>query len=134
MYNTSIICTYHLDNIFEETDNISDYDREFIRNAIYRQELSDIFSMDEFNEKDALKIIDEIYNKIKYDAKFIKCLEKVSKYYPLASIDESMSLMILFSYTYLYLTHNCIVEFLQKGEFSDDSIVKLMEEIDKENN
>ena len=38
------------------------------------------------------------------------------------------------SYTYLYLTHTCISEFLEKGEISDESISKLLEELDKQNN
>lgn len=134
MYNTKIVCTYHLDDIFEETDNITDSDKDFVRNAVYRQELCDIFGMEEFDESAAWKIIEEIYHKIKHHSGFNKCLDKVSKYYPLSIIDETMNLMCLYSYTYLYLTHICVSEFLDKNEISDCSILKLLEELDKENN
>jgi hypothetical protein len=134
MYNTKIVCSYHLDSVFEDSDNISDDDKDFVRNVIYRQEFCDIFGMDEFDEKLALETIENIYNKIKAHPRFSECLERSAKYYPCSIIDESMSLMCLFSFTYLYLTHNCIIEFLEKNEISDESISKLLEELDKQNN
>lgn len=131
MYNTSVICTYYTDSVFEETDNITDDEKEFVRDVIYRQELCNIFGMDEFNETYAWNIIEKIYNQIKNHKEFSMCLKKISQVYPLFIIDEGMSLMLLFSYTYLYLTHSCISEFLEKNEISKESISKLLEEIEK---
>jgi hypothetical protein len=134
MYNTKVVCTYNLDDIFEETDKISEYDKDFVRNAVYRQELCDIFGMEEFDESTACKIIEDIYHKIKDYSGFNTCLEKVSKLYPLTMLDETMSLMCLYSYTYLFLTHKCVSEFLDKNKISNDTISKLLKELDKENN
>lgn len=132
MYNTTVICTYHTDSVFEETDNISEYDKEFVRDVIYRQELCNIFGMEEFNETCAWNTIEEIYNKVKNEKKFSLCLKKASSIYPLSVIDEAMTLMCLFSYTYLYLTHTCISEFFKNGEMTYDSVSKLLEKIEKQ--
>ena len=51
MYNTKIKCIYHTKEVFKETDTISDSEKEFIRDAIYRQELLDILGISEFNEE-----------------------------------------------------------------------------------
>ena len=39
MYNTSIICTYNTPEVFVETDEVSNDERQFIRDVIYRQEI-----------------------------------------------------------------------------------------------
>jgi hypothetical protein len=130
MYNTSVICTYHTDSVFNETDNITDDEKEFVRDVIYRQELCNIFGMEEFNETEAWNIIEQIYYKVKNYHDFSVCLKKVSELYPLPIIDESMALMYLFSYTYLYLTHACVSEFLEKNEITKESISKLLNEIE----
>jgi hypothetical protein len=40
-------------------------------------------------------------------------------------IEEPIGLCILFSYDYMYLTHICISEFLDKGTLTKDNILKL---------
>jgi len=133
MYNTNVKCTYNLESVFEDSDNINDDEKDFVRNVIYRQELCNIFGMDDFNEKIAFQTLEEIYHKIKQESNFNQCLQKVGKYYPVSIIDETMSFICLFSFTYLYLTHICISEFLENNKISDESVSKLLEELDKQN-
>jgi hypothetical protein len=47
------------------------------------------------------------------------------------STDEELGLIILFSYDYLYLSHICISEFLEKGKISEYNILKLKQIIHK---
>ena len=51
MYDTKFVCTYHTPEVFLDTDNVTEDEKEFIRNTIYRQELLYILGMDEYNEK-----------------------------------------------------------------------------------
>jgi hypothetical protein len=53
MYNTKVECTYNTPEVFLETDNITDDEKTFIRNIIYRQELLNILDIDyENNDED----------------------------------------------------------------------------------
>ena len=46
MYDTQIICTYNTTEVFLETDNITDSEKDFVCNVIYRQEFLNIFKID----------------------------------------------------------------------------------------
>ena len=48
MYNTKYICTYNSDDIFLETDLLTDEEKEFIRDELYREDLLNIFIMNEY--------------------------------------------------------------------------------------
>ena len=65
MYNTKVVCTYHTEEVFKPSDNISDDEKEFIRDTIYRQELLNILGMSEFNEDEMNKAIHDLYERIK---------------------------------------------------------------------
>jgi hypothetical protein len=39
--------------------------------------------------------------------------------------DEEFGLMLLFSYDYMYLTHNCISELFENGKISENSLLNL---------
>jgi hypothetical protein len=132
MYNTKVVCTYNTPEVFLETDNVTDDQKAFIRDVIYRQELLDILSINDIdidNDKknsDDLKIdnaIKELYNRVKVCTNLTNCMVKVAGYY--ATTDEEIGLMLLFSYDYMYLTHKCISEYLETGEISKNNIKNL---------
>ena len=117
MYNTKIICTYHSSDVFLETDEVSKADKEFIQDAIYRQELLNILGMAEYNELEMDRVIHELYTKVKNCQGLRECMKKAASHF--SSIDEEFGLMILFAFDYMYLTHICISEFLDTGTISD---------------
>jgi hypothetical protein len=123
MYDTTIICTYNTNEIFETTDKIADYDKKFIRDAIYRQELLNIFGIEEFNEKEIDDALHDLYEKIKDCKELKECILKLCGDF--MSSDEELGLMFLFSYDYMYISHICICEFLATGKISQDSFCKL---------
>ena len=74
MYNTNVVCTYNTPEVFLETDNVTDREKTFIRDTIYRQELLDIFELEEYNETELNNSILELYIKIKNCTELKKCM------------------------------------------------------------
>jgi translation elongation factor EF-Ts len=135
MYNTKVECTYNTPEVFLETDNITDDEKSFIRNIIYRQELLNVLDIDyenndEDNEEKISEAIKDLYNRVKDSNCLRKCMVNVvqkhmnvGKY---MTSDEELGMMLLFSYDYMYLTHICISEFIETGKISDENIKKLV--------
>ena len=135
MYNTKVECTYNTPEVFLETDNITDDEKSFIRNIIYRQELLNVLDIDyenndEDNEEKISEAIKDLYNRVKDSNCLRKCMVKViqkhmnvGKY---MTSDEELGMMLLFSYDYMYLTHICISEFIETGNIDHENIKKLV--------
>jgi len=123
MYNTKVKCTYNTSEVFLETDEISNDEKEFIRDTLYRQELLDILGIQEYNEDEINCGIHELYEKIKSCIPLKECMEKMSGRF--MSEDLELGLMILFAYDYMYLSHICISEYLDTGKISEKNIMNL---------
>jgi hypothetical protein len=124
MYNTKVICTYNTNEIFLETDKINEADKNFIRDVIYRQELSNIFGIEEQNNLNEFdKAFHELYEKIKECKELKEFMILLSGHF--MSSDEELGLMILYAYDYMYISHICVSEFLESGKISEDNIYKL---------
>ena len=123
MYDTKFVCTYHTPEVFLDTDNVTEEEKEFIRNTIYRQELLYILGMDEYNEAEINIAMNEIYNKAKENDELKKCMNKLAGQFMKA--DEEFGLMLLFSYDYMYLTHNCISELFETGKIDEKNMRNL---------
>ena len=135
MYNTKVVCTYNTPEVFLETDDITDDEKTFIRNIIYRQEFLNVLNIDyendhDDNEEKINEAIKELYNRVKDSTCLRKCMVKVvQKHMNLGKymmIDEELGMMLLFSYDYMYLTHICISEFIETGDINEENIRKLM--------
>ena len=116
MYNTKFVCTYNTPEVFLESDNINDDEKDFVRNAIYRQELLNILGIDDYNETEIDKAIHELYEKVKQQKFLNECMLKLAGHF--MSIDEEFGLLLLFCYDYMYVSHICISEFLETGTIS----------------
>jgi hypothetical protein len=134
MYNTKVECTYNTPEVFLETDNITDDEKMFIRDTIYRQEflnILDIDYQDDDNENDDKinSTLKELYTQIKDCAELKKCMVKViEKHMNIGKYmanDEELGLLLLFSYDYMYLTHICISEFIETGKISNGNMKNL---------
>ena len=119
-YNTKYVCTYLDSDVFIETDDVNDKERDFIRNCIYRQDILNIFEIDDF-ELDVINAsIETIYDLIKYNSKFVE----ITKY--VGNGDGLMGLTLLFSYEYLHLTHPCICEYIETHHANTTELEKIM--------
>ena len=123
MYDTKFVCTYHTPEVFLDTDNVTEDEKEFIRNTIYRQELLYILGIEEYNEAKINTVMNEIYNKAKENDELKKCMNKLAGQFMKA--DEELGLMLLFSYDYMYLTHICISELFETGKIDEKNIRNL---------
>jgi hypothetical protein len=123
MYNTKVICTYNTPEVFFASDKITDEEKDFIRDTIYRQEMLDILGMDDYNEKEIDKAIQELYQKVKDNTELKECMLKLAGNF--MSIDEEFGLMVMFAYDYMYLTHICVSELFETGKITENNICKL---------
>jgi len=121
MYNTKFVCTYK-----SCTD-------PFLSDTFYRKDLLYVFNIEnldfEKHEDEIQKEVIEIFDKISEYEKFMVCIKKASA---LFSVDDlAVGFMILMSYDFLDLTHQCISEFLENGTIADDKIRELLENLEK---
>ena len=123
MYNTKVVCTYNLSDVFNPSDVISDEEKDFVRDSLYRQELLDILGMDEFNENEMNRAIHELYEKVKNNKEMVSCMTKLAGRF--LSEDLELGLMILFAYDYMYLTHTCVSEYLETGQILEKNMMNL---------
>ena len=123
MYNTKFVCTYHTPEVFLDSDNITNEEKEFIRNTIYRQELLYVLGIEDYNEVEINTAMNEIYNKAKENDELKKCMNKLAGQFMKA--DEVFGLMLLFSYDYMYLTHICISELFETGKIDKKNMLNL---------
>ena len=124
MYNTKYICVYNNENVFNEKDDVSEADKEFIRDALYRQDILNIFGLDEFEFENINKNLKELHDKIKNDKNINTILKKCSGIY--LSEDTEFGLLLLFSFDFLYIFHPFICEYLEKGEILKEKYNQLM--------
>jgi hypothetical protein len=126
MYNTQYICSYMDADVFVETDTVTETDKEFVRNCIYRQDLLNIFNLDNFDESVISEHLATIYDKVIVNSVFYDCIKKVSS---MINVDEKMALLVLYSFDYLYLSHICVCELLESGKISTHNIQDLEHKI-----
>jgi hypothetical protein len=124
MYNTKVECTYNTSEVFIEEDTISDEEKNFIRDVLYRQELLDIFDIKEYNEQKMNTAICDLYNIINDCQELKECIIKVANKLMIEDTEE-FGLMILYSFDFMYLTHICVSEFLENGKITENNISKL---------
>lgn len=124
MYNTKVVSTYNTPEVFLDSDNVTENEKDFIRNAIYRQELLNIFGLDEYNENELDIAISQLYEKVKDCLELKECMNKVSEKFMINDSGD-FGLMLLYAYDYMYLTHTCISEFLETGKISQNNILNL---------
>jgi len=129
-YNTTYISKYN-NKVFlkEEEDKLSENEKYFINDTLYRNDILNIFGIEEFDEQVINKCIHTIYEKIKNYDDLKPILEKLASFF--LSDDCELGLLLMFSYDYLEHTHPCMCELLETGKISDDKLIKLKNIIDK---
>ena len=101
MYHTEIVCFYNTDDIFEGTENLTDADKETIRDEVYRNEFLYIFGLTDYNDEKMAFELDELYNKLKTSPFFREIMKKSAA--ELMSEDEHFGIALMYSYEYMYL-------------------------------
>lgn len=136
MYNTKLICTYQYYNkelpvlvplsdpsLIDIDDDMNDLSSELL----YKAEFLQLFGIESYDGKVIESIMAEVLNKVKDYESFLPCLKKgASKF---ASSDIEIGFKVLYSYHYFYITHLCIVNFLETGTMSEENIAFLLKAI-----
>jgi len=128
MYNTKVNCTYHTEDIFVESDNISEHEKGFIREVIYRQELLDILGIENYDEVEMNNAMHELFIKIKECPQILDCIKEILNQFNINN-DNELGLILLYSYDYLFITHRCISEYLDTGKFSNILLEKIQQNL-----
>lgn len=124
MYNTKYDCRYFSDDVFLETDEVSEDEKEFIRDCLYKEDLLNIFNIDDSDELDVLSnVILDLYKKINTCEGLMECMRLAAA--RLISEDKEIGLCLLYSYDYMYLTHKCVRSFLENGEIIESDLKNL---------
>lgn len=84
--------------------------------------------MDEFDDELINDIMHKIYEKVKNNIELSKIMSLLAA--KLLSIDKEIGFMLMFSFDYLYLSHSCISEYLEKGEITIEKLIQFMEKIE----
>ena len=119
MYDTTVICSYMDDDVILESDGVNDDEASFIRSCIYRQELLNIFCLEEFDESVINKQVGILYEKVKDMDGFTGLL--TSEFSP---DDGLLGFTTLYSYDFLHLTHPLICELLETGSIKTTEKLK----------
>ena len=123
MYDTEAVITYNDDSLLfaqEEIDILNDREKQFVRIVVYRQEILNIFCIEDFDlHKDIdikrlHKIIVELLPILNKSEQLIECIREIStKIY--MNPDEELGLITLYSYDFMHLMHKCVGEYLKTG-------------------
>jgi hypothetical protein len=124
MYNTNYECRYYKDDIILKIENCAHDEKEYIKDVLYKEDLINIFNLKESDNLDGLdNILSIIYEKIKNNNELKECM--VLSASKLLSEDEQFGLCILYSYDFMYLTHDCVSDYLKFNFIMEDKITKL---------
>jgi len=131
MYNTKYICTYQADDIFveEEEKLLSEEEKDFILNCLYRNDLLYIFDIEDFEKEYKTQLFDDLYKKVKENDFLLSCIKQLA--IDFNNEREEFGIVLLYSFELLYLAHPCISEFLETGFISEKNMNLLKEKVFK---
>jgi len=133
-YNTKYICSYNDSDIFLESEIqlLNEDEKNFVREALYRRDLCNIFNIEDqlLDEKEISNNISNLYKLINGKNFLNLCVKKISNNL-FCNSDLELGFMVLFSFDYLYLAHNCISEFIETGKISEtnNSLIELKKKL-----
>ena len=122
MYNVDHVCIYNYEVSLPE---ISENEKYIIQHKLYKQDILSIFVLDEFNETQLNIQIHQLYQDLNPNEELKSILKKAAAL--VMSTDEEIGFLALFSFDYLYVTHDCIKDFLKSGSISFKNMYRLRE-------
>lgn len=129
LYNTAYVISYMDSDVFIETDEVNDAEKTFIRSCIYRQDLLNIFGLEEFVDKTINNKISRLLKLLRYHSDLYDCMLIAAK--AMSEEDALSGLIILFSFDYLHLSHPCICDYIKTGNIAQEKLDQLKTELDK---
>jgi len=125
MYDKNYLCRYHKDDIFLDTDDVSEEEKDYIRDILYKEDLLFIFNMTENDNYD--DVMTELYQSLSTCTELKELMRRAASTF--ISEDEILGLCILYSYDYMYLTHKCISSYLDNGIIAETDLALLKDKV-----
>ena len=125
MYNTDYNCIYHKEDLFLEKDNLTLDQKDTIRLELYRNDLLNIFQLEEYNEEKLSVKLDQLYDKIVNCKELINYIIKLLKIYYGFTQDPKFGIIFLFTYENMFLFHPCICDYLKDNHIKPENLIKL---------
>lgn len=125
-YNTKYECLYLKDDLFILEDNLTNDEKDFYREIIYRKDLFNIFYLDEYDNESINKldnILESLYKILRENNELNELCKNASNL--IYSENNEDGLKILYNYDFMNYTHLCVSEFLEKGHINYKYINKL---------
>jgi hypothetical protein len=121
MYNTKYECRYYNNDVFLDSDDVTEDEKDFIRNVLYKEDLMNIFNIEEYDDFDVLNnILSELYQKVKDYTPLQNSMKTLADNLFISNIETGFC--IFYSYDYMHIAHKCISEYLDRGTVSDENI------------
>jgi hypothetical protein len=126
IYNTNYICQYQKEDLFLDNENLTDENKEMIRDDLYRNDFLNVFNLDEYDEEKLTFILDSLYESIVNCDTLKDYICKFSKGYDTSNFDQGkFGIIFLFSFEHLYLFHPCICDYLNYGYITEINLDKI---------
>ena len=122
MYNDKHECMYNYEVSIPE---ISEHEKYIIQHKLYKQDILSIFLLDEFNETELNINVNQLYARITPNEQLKSIALKAAAL--VMSMDEELGFLVLFSFDYLYVTHDCIKDFFKSGSITVKNMNRLEE-------
>ena len=122
MYNVKHVCMYNYDVSIPE---ITEHEKYMIQHKLYKQDILSIFGLDEFNETELNINVHQLYEHITPNEQLKSIILKAAAL--VMSMDEELGFLVLFSFDYLYVTHDCIKDFFKSGSITVKNMNRLEE-------
>ena len=136
MYDTTFRCTYTLienyKNIIEgneskKQDEVDINNMNDISDDLYRSQFLQAFQLKNWNEVLINQTLD-LLQKLLEDNDNVKLILKTMKEQSQFPI-ENVEIMLLCSYDYFYLFHNCVIELINNKSISENTLKLLIDKI-----
>jgi len=123
MYNSQYVCFYNDDNkMFPPNHTLSPEDEGEIKDIIYKEDLLNVFGLQEFDECHINDEIFKLYAEVSGWEELHPILDKLAS--KLMSTDREIGFLILFSYDYFFITHQILSEYFNNDYNIDKDKIK----------
>jgi hypothetical protein len=129
MYNTNYSCIYNKKDLFintieNEYDNLTEEEKFDIRDDLYRNDILNIFNLDNYDEEILSQELDDLSKKISSCSVFTEYILKIISENGISS-DISSGIIFLFTYDNLHFFHPCICDYLLYNKISETNFNEL---------
>jgi len=125
MYDSNYSCRYHREDVFLETDEANDYEKEFIRDYLYKEDILEIFNIENGDLSLLDKAIQYLYNEIKESPELNEVMMVVASMHN--SVDPVIGLCVLYSFDFMNSAHICVSEYIKTKTINEENLETLQE-------